>query len=193
MADLEKPRFTSEQQRNFAASTFVDAGSVVTDIKGTIYDTQPGEPEPKATLAKNTIGAVAAQVTLGLVLALLGKNNKMLNNLFLNGWVFISAIVFIAACGFALLLHKHWRSQTLTAGILFGLFSLGIGLLIAGLMANWEYYHFFMVLLLSATIAVDFMWFSLWRNKLESTIQRSFVVATFLSLLVVVVMIIIIE
>lgn len=91
----------------------------------------------------------------------------MLNDMLLNGYVFIFSIVFIAACGFSLLLHKHWRSQNLTAGILFGLFSVSIGTLLAGLMANWEYSHFTMVLMLSATIGVDCLWFALWRNKKE--------------------------
>jgi hypothetical protein len=139
------------------------------------------------------VGAVAAQITLGMVLAVMGKNNKMIDGLLLDGYVFVGSIIFIGACGFSLLLHKHWRSQTLTAGILFGMFSAGIGGVLGGLMANWSYSHFWMVLLLSATIGVDFLWFGLWRNRKDLTIQRSLVVGTLLSLITVVILIIVLE
>ena len=128
-----------------------------------------------------------------MVLAVLGKNNKMLNDFLLNPYAFFGSIILIGACGFALLVHKHWRTETMYAGILFTLFTLGIGSLIGGLMANWSYSHFWMVLLLSITIGVDCLWFGLWRNRKDMAIQRAMVVGTFLALLLVVILVIALE
>ena len=60
-------------------------------------------------------------------------------------------------------------------------------------MANWSYSHFPMMLLLTATIAIDCLWFSLYRNKQDNTVQRSLVVGTFMALILVLVMIVVVE
>ena len=88
----------------------------------------------------------------------------------------------IALTGFLLLLHKHWRSQTITAILLFGTFSVSIAFVIAALQANWRYSHYTMLILISIVIGLDCLWFNTWRNRLDNTVQRACVVATFLAL-----------
>ena len=59
-------------------------GNVVTDPKTHMWNGQDGDEEPKSQLARRTVGAVAAQITLGMVLSVLGKNNKGVDGMLLN-------------------------------------------------------------------------------------------------------------
>ena len=144
-------------------------------------------------MARRAVGAIAAQISLGMVFSVLGKNNKGVDGFLLNEYTFIGSLVAIGLCGFLLLLHKHWRMETMYAGTLFTLFSLGIACAIGTYQATWSYSHFWMVLLLSITIGIDCVWFGLYRNKALDTIQRSMVVGTVIALILVTVLVCIVE
>lgn len=171
----------------------LDAGTVVYDPKTTIWDAQPGEDDPKTVLARRTVGAVAAQISFGMFLSVLGKSNKGINSFLTNSYTFIFALIAIGVCGFVLLIHKHYRSQTMIGGPLFAFFSLGVATFIGTYQAAWGYSHFWMVLLLSITIGIDCLWFGLYRNREEKTIQRSMVVGTFISLMLVTLLVVVVE
>ena len=186
-------QFTTGKQREFAGQVGIEMGNVVTDPKTHMWNGQDGDEEPKSQLARRTVGAVAAQITLGMVLSVLGKNNKGVDGMLLNEYTFIGSLVAIGLCGFLLLLHKNWRVETMYAATLFTLFSLGIGCAIGTFQATWTYSHFWMVLLLSITIGIDCLWFGLYRNRQVATIQRAMVVGTVIALILVTILVVTVE
>ena len=119
-------QFTGAKQKEFVGQVGIEMGNVVTDPKTHMWDSQAGEEDPKSQYARKTVGAVAGQITLGMVFSLLGKNNKGVDGMLLNEYTFIGSLVAIGLCGFLLLLHKHWRMETMYAGTLFTLFTLGV-------------------------------------------------------------------
>ena len=147
------------------------------------WKTQDGAEEPKAAMTRRAVGSVAIQLTLGMIISLMGKNMKNVNNFLLNWYTIVGAATLVGVCGFALLVHKHWRMETTTSYILFGLFTLSLGTGIGAFMANQEYFHLTMMLFMSAVIGVDCLWFMLYKNRQEKTVQRSMVLGTILGLL----------
>ena len=192
MTDIEQ-KFSGAQQSDFMGKVGSDMGTVITDPKGMIWDGQDGDEEKKSELARRTVGAVAGQISLAMLFSVMGKNNKGVNGWLMHPYVFIGSLVAIGCCGFALLLHKHWRSQTAVAWTLFSLFTAGIAFALGGFMASTTYSHFWMVLLLSVTIGVDCLWFGLYRNKKAETIQRAMVVGTVLALVFVTILVVSVE
>ena len=74
-------RFSANQQRNFVAGATVNVGEIITDPKGTMWDADRNYQGPKADLARKAVACVAAQITGGLVLAILASKNAMLDKL----------------------------------------------------------------------------------------------------------------
>lgn len=134
------------------------------------FKAQDGAEEPKAAMVRRAVGSVALQLTLGMVISLMGKHMKSVNDLLLNWYTIVGAATLVGVIGLALLVHKHWRMENTTALILFGTFSLALGTGVGAAMANQEYYHYTMVLYLSAVIGVDCLWFMLYRNRQEKTV-----------------------
>ena len=192
MSDIEN-KFSRGRQGEFITQVTGDLSKVASNPKETVWDNQAGEDDQKSVLARRTVGAVAAQISFGMFMSVMGKNNKGIDAFLLNSYTFIFSLVCIGVCGFVLLLHKHYRSQTTTASLLFGLFSFGVGCAIGTFEATWGYSHFWMVLLLSITIGVDCLWFGLYRNRQADTIQRAMVVGTLISLILVTILVVVVE